>query len=222
MSAGVVTVPGRCEYRLATAHGPLRGTLILPADLLALAILAHAGPVRAANDDALAAVLQHAHIGTLNIDLLAASERRYSDVLHNVSLLAQRLLDALTMLKQQMLLGDLPERPLAFCAIGDCSPAAVRVAALRDHGIFALVCYGGLIDLAGMLYLRSLASPLLLLLDADDQRGLHSNRRAVQELHCPYRCQVVTSAGRPEEAAAFSSLARETSEWLLAHLPAAS
>lgn len=219
MSAGTRTFPGRSEYSLETAHGTLHGSLLLPEDLRAIVIQVHAGPVKLTHDDALAAILQHARIGTLSLDLLTASERRYSDVLHNVSLLAQRLLDALTMLKQDMLCGDLLERPIAFCAVGDCSPAALRVAALRDHGIFALVCHGGLIDLAGMLYLRSLTSPLLLLVDADDQRTWHSNRRALQELSCPSRCQVIPGDDSPQKATVFSFVARETAQWLVEHLP---
>lgn len=219
MSTGVVTVPGRSEYTLETAHGALHGSLLLPGDLRAIVIQTHAGPVRQTNDDALTTLLQHAHIGILSFDLLTVSERRYNDMPHNVVLLAQRLLDVLMMLKQQMLRGDLPERPIAFCAVGDCSPAAVRVAALRDHGIFALVCRGGLIDLAGMLYLRSLTSPLLLLVDADDQRILHSNHRALQVLSCPYSCHAIPVGESPQEATASSFVARETVQWLVKHLP---
>ncbi|MBL8397627.1 MAG: hypothetical protein JNL84_05690 [Candidatus Accumulibacter sp.] len=222
MSEFAFAVPGRTECTLATAHGPLHGTLTLPESLVAIAILIHAGLERPADADTLAASLQQAGTGTLRLDLMTASERRYSDVQHNVPLLAQRLLDALALLKQHMLLGDLPVLPIAFCAYGDCSPVAVRVAAWRDHGIFAVVCRGGMIDLAGMLYLRTLTSPLLVLVDADDQRLLQSNRRALREINCPQSCLAVPTEGElASQADSFAFAARQSVKWLVEHLPPA-
>jgi hypothetical protein len=101
------------------------------------------------------------------------AEERFADIHHNVSLLARRLLDALALIKQRMLLGELPTLPIGLCAAGDCSPVALRVAALRDHDIFAVVCRGGLIDLAGMLYLRSLS----LAAAGSRRRGRRARRR---------------------------------------------
>ena len=69
-----------------------------------------------------------------------------------------------------MLLGELQTLPIGLYAANATSPVAVRVAAQRDHDIAAIVCRGGLIDLAGMLYLRSLESPLLMLVEETDTR----------------------------------------------------
>ncbi|HMW18397.1 MAG TPA: hypothetical protein PKN13_11070 [Accumulibacter sp.] len=222
MSELAFSVPGRSECTWTTAHGPVHGTLILPEPLVAIAILIHAGLERRTSDDPLAAILQHAGTGTLLLDLLTASERRYSDIQRNVPLLTQRLLDVLALFKQHMSLGDLPMLPIAFCAYGDCSPAAVRVAAWRDHDIFAVVCHGGMIDLAGMLYLRTLTSPLLVLVDADDQRLLQSNRRALREVNCPSRCLTLADDGETASQMNFSAFAaRQSAQWLLEHLPRA-
>lgn len=208
-----IAVPGRTEIVIASGRDALHAVLTLPADPSALAVLAHAGPTPQARDDALAAILRHAAIGTLTLDLLTESEKRFADVQHNVSLLARRLLDALSMLKHRTQQGELPLLPVALCAFGDCSPVAVRVAALRDHDVFAVVCRNGMIDHAGMLYLRSLESPLLVLLDEDgDERLIASARRALREIAC--RQSLV-----PVPAGAFDLVARETARWLLAHRP---
>jgi hypothetical protein len=220
---GALACPGQTPIALAVGHGTLHGLLTLPARPCALVILTHAGPAPAARDDALAVILQHAGIGTLTLDLLTAAEVRFADLQHNVPLLARRLLDGLGLLKQRMLLGELPPLPIGLSAAGDCSPVVLRVAALRDHDIYALVCRGGLIDLAGVLYLRSLASPLLLLVNEDDRRSTTSNRRALRELTCPHELRMLAaSTDAPASAAAFEAVARATARWFIDHLPAAS
>jgi len=221
--SAVLAFPGQTPIALAAGHGTLHGLLTLPERLLALVVLTQAGPAPAARDDALAVILQHAGIGTLTLDLLTPAEERFADLQHNVSLLARRLLDGLCLLKQRMLLGELPPLPIGLSGAGDCSPVALRVAALRDHDIYALVCRGGLIDLAGVLYLRSLASPLLLLVDEDDQRSTMSNRRALRELACPHELRgLAARTDAPESAAAFETVAHATALWFIDHLPAAS
>ena len=213
--------PGDTPISFDSGPATLRGLLTLPAQLAGLVVLAHAGRQPEARDDALAVVLQHAGVGTLTLDLLTPAEDRFADIHHNVSLLARRLLDGLTLLKQRMLLGELPTLPIGLCASGDGSPVALRAAAVRDHDIFAVVCRGGLIDLAGMLYLRSLTSPLLVLVAADDERVAASNRRALRELRCDKELKLLPASGeQPDSAADFACVARETAHWFVRHLAA--
>ena len=207
---------------IASGSARLHAELVLPTRPSALVILAHAGPNPEARDDALAVVLRHAGIGTLSFDLLSRSEERFADNHHNVSLLASRLLDGLTLLKQQMLLEELPPLPIGLSAAADCSPVVVRAAAIRDRDIFAIVCRGGLIDLAGMLYLHTLISPLLVLVGEGEQRVEASNRRALRELAGRKELKrLPASADAPDSAAAFEWVARETARWFVYHLPAA-
>lgn len=214
------TIPsGSTLISIATGHGPLHGVLTLPAATTALVVLTHASPTPEARDDALAAVLRHAGIGTLSLDLLTDSEERFADIHHNVSLLSRRLLDGLNLVRQRMLVGELPTLPIGLCGVGDCSPVVLRVAALRDHDIFALVCRGGLIDLAGVVYLRSLTAPLLVLVDENDAGGTMSNRRALRELSCRQELQSLpASVLSPDSAAAFECVARATVHWFVDHL----
>lgn len=217
-----IQFPGDTQVSVGTGHGSLHGRLSLPAQISALVVLAHAGHHPEARDDALAVVLQHAGIGTLTLDLLTYAEERFADMHRNVPLLTRRLLDGLALIKRWMLLGEMPKLPIGLCAAGDCSPVVLRVAALRDRDIFAVVCRGGLIDLAGMVYLRSLASPLLLLA-GDDEQTTASNRRALRELSCRQELKRLpaspASSDSTDSALAFEFVARETAHWFVQHRP---
>lgn len=200
-----------------TEHGSLHGLLALPADARGLVVLAHAGALPECHDDALAAALREAGMATLVIDLLTHQEERFADVHNNVPLLAKRLLDCLALIKRQMQNGELPLLPIGLCGADSTSPVAIRVAALRDHDIAAVVCRGGLIDLAGMLYLRSLESPLLVLVDDADQRVVASNRRALQEVGSRKELTLVPRSAHDLCAATADSALR----WFASHFPPA-
>jgi hypothetical protein len=201
-----------------TEHGPLHGELTLTPGASGLIILVHADPEPASHDDALAARLRQRGFATLTLELLPQSEERFADVHHNVSLLARRLLDGLHLIRRQMENEALPTLPLGLCAAGHASPVVVRVAALRDHDIAAIVCRGGLIDLAGMLYLRSLASPLLMLLGENEPAQVASSQRALKEIACPTALEVIAATdSRFDSPAAFDAIARDTAHWFTEH-----
>lgn len=169
---------------LHSEHGLLHARLSLRPDAHGLVVLTHAAMALDERDDAMAGVFRDAGLSTLSIDLLARQEEHFADVHNNVPLLAKRLLDFLGLIRNRMLLGELQTQPIGLCAANATSPVAVRVAALRDHDIAAVVCRGGLIDLSGMLYLRSLESPLLLLHEETDAQHIASNQRALQQISC--------------------------------------
>lgn len=209
---------GETGLSIDFARGLQRAELGLPERAGAVVILAHAGESHEARNDALAVVLRHAGIGTLTVDLLSVAEKRFANVRRNVPLLTRRLLDGLSQLRLRMLVGEVPPLPIGLCASGECSPVALRVAAQRDQDIYAIVCRGGLIDLAGTVYLRALASPLLVLGDANDEPGTASNRRALAEVGCTRQLTILASATAPASVAAFESVARETAYWFVEHL----
>jgi len=174
-----------------TEHGTLHGVLALPPAASSLIVLAHAGATPDAGHEALAGTLREAGMGTVVIDLLTQQEDRFADVHNNVPLLAKRLLDCLALIKRQMQNDELPALPIGLYGTDTTSPVVLRVAALRDHDISAVVCRDGLIDLAGMLYLRSLESPLLVLLGEADGTLIASNRRALNEVACRKALELV-------------------------------
>ena len=180
---------------IPSEHGPLLGQLDLLPKSHGLVVLAHAAVALDQREDIVAAILHDAGLSTLNVDLLSRQEEHFADVHHNVPLLAKRLLDFLALLKTRMLLGEIASQPLGLHGSHATSPVVVRVAALRDHDIAAIACRDGLIDLAGMLYLRSLESPLLLLVEESDEQHIASNRRALQEVRCPSELTLVPEIG---------------------------
>ena len=199
-------------------HGPLHGTLDLLPEAHGLVVLAHAALALDGRDGVLAGIFRHAGLSTLSVDLLAAQEEHFPDVHNNVPLLSKRLLDFLGLIKHRTLLGEIPAQPLGLYAANATSPVVIRTAALRDHDIAAIVCRGGLIDLAGMLYLRSLESPLLMLVEETDSRHIASSRRALQEIRCLKELKLIPEIGIDyTQSSGFEIAAKEASQWFVKH-----
>jgi len=201
---------------IQSEHGLLYGELALLPESPGIVVLAHAAMALDQNDKLLAGQFRRAGLSTMSVDLLAHQEEHFPDVHNNVPLLAKRLVDFLGLLKNRMQMGELREQPIGLFAANATSPVAVRVAALRDHDIAAIVCRGGLIDLAGVLYLRSLESPLLLLVEETNTQHVASNRRALQEVSCRKELKVIPEIGVDYAVSAgiVASL-HEATEWFV-------
>lgn len=197
-----------------TEHGTLHGQLGILPDSPGLVVLAHDTRKLDARDQTLARYFQHAGLSTLSVDLLATHEESFPDIHNNVPLLAKRLLDFLGIIKHRTQMGELPEQPIGLFAANATSPVVVRVASLRDHDIAAIVCRGGLIDLAGVLFLRSLESPILLLVEDTDEQHAASNRRALQEVSCAKELKLIPEIGIDYAiSAGFELAAHEAAQW---------
>ena len=200
------------------AHARLHGQLSLHPAAPGLVVLAYAAPALDTREHVLAGILRHAGLSTLAIDLVAREEEHYPDLHNNVPLLARRLVDVLDLIKTRMLMGELRTLPFGLCAAHATSPVAVRVAALRDHDIAAVVCRGGLIDLAGLLYLRTLEAPLLQLVEENDAAQLAAARRAQKELQALSTVRTIPEIGfEIAGSAGFEAAARETTQWFCKH-----
>jgi hypothetical protein len=177
-------------------------------------VLAHAVTADERGDLRLAGQFRQAGLSTLAVNLLARQEENFPDVRANVPLLARRLTDFLDLLRNRMRMGELREQAVGLFAAGATSPVAVRVAAPRDDDIAAIVCRGGLVDLAGMLYLRSLRSPLLLLAEKTEERQIASNRRALEKISCRKELKLISETD-PDDAASTGGMVclREAVEW---------
>ena len=202
-------------------HGLLYGELATLPDSPGLVVLAHAAMALDQKDKLLAGQFRRAGLSTLGVDLLAHQEEHFPDVHNNVPLLAKRLVDFLGLLKNRMQMGELRQQPLGLFAANATSPVAVRVAALRDHDIAAVVCRDGLIDLAGVLYLRSLESPLLLLNEENDTQHIASNRRALQEVSCRKELRLIPDIGVDYAVSAgIAACLRQATEWFAGNFAA--
>lgn len=168
----------RQALQFPVAHATLHGELLLPANTHGIAVfVAACNSTQQAEQGDFA---QHLHIngfGTLTLDLLVGNECNFTDA-EFLPHLAERLLAVLTQIRRMMDAEAIPEVPLALIAAGDATPLAVRVAALRDLDVGALICHGGLVDLAGLQYLKVLRAPLLMLVAKTDQAAIANLQRA--------------------------------------------
>lgn len=206
---------------IRSEHGLLYGELALLPESPGIVVLAHAAMALDHKDKLLAGQFRRAGFSTLSVDLLAHQEEHFPDVHNNVPLLAKRLVDFLGLLKNRMQMGELRDQPIGLFAANATSPVVIRVAALRDHDIAAIVCRDGLIDLAGVLYLRSLESPLLLLVEENNAPHLASNRRALQEIPCRKELKIVPEIGVDYAASAGIVVClHEATQWFAANFAA--
>lgn len=171
------------SFHLAFPHASLHGDLLLPAMSRGVVVFVAARDSAAlALTGNLAEALHHVGFSTLTIDLLVDSEAHFADAEVHLPHLTERLLGVVGHLRRQMEIDAIPEQPVGLVAAGDATPLAVRVAALRDKEIHAVVCHGGLVDLAGLQYLKVLQAPLLLIADAADDMAARNLQRAKPHL----------------------------------------
>ena len=212
----------RSDFGIAVSvqseHGLLHGSLVIQPGARGIIVLVHDARWLDARDDALSGIFHDAGLSTLSLDLIARQEEHFPDIHHNVSLMARRLLDFLDLIKLRMQLGELPTLPFGLFAANATTPVAVRVAALRDHDIAAVVCRGGLIDLAGVLYLRSLEAPLLVLADETDAQHIASCHRALQQVHCAKELQLIPEISTDATAHGRAKAACAASEWFCRYI----
>ena len=170
----------------------LRAHLHLPHPAAGVVVFAHgSGSSRLSPRNRLvAAVLHHAGLGTLLLDLLTPDEELDRGNVFDVGLLAGRL-TAVT--------GWLRSRPdSAACRLGyfgasTGAAAALWAAAQPGARIDAVVSRGGRPDLAGP-RLSQVRAPTLLIVGSADEAVLELNRRAQAQLRCPNRLEVVDGA----------------------------
>ena len=203
---------------IPSEHGNLHGTLNLLPGAHGLVVLAHAGLALDGRDGVIAGFFRQAGLSTLSVDLVSTQEEHFPDVHNNIPLLCKRLLDFLGLLKHRTLLGEIPVQPLGLYATSTTSPVVIRAAALRDHDIAAIACRGGLIDLAGIIYLRSLESPLLMLVEETDTQEIANSQRALQQITGTRTLKLIPEIGIDFAASAGFEIAAEAArQWFVTH-----
>lgn len=170
------------EVRLPAGDVWLDGILVHPPRAPALILLTErSGSTLATSRGAfIAAALQDAGFATLQVALLGHDEERHAaESWNQVSLLTTRLAACLAWIEREPGLKALPRGVLAREA---AAGAAIRIAVRNDAPLAALVCRGGRPDLAGLEPLRSLATPLLLLVGEHDTETLAPNQQVERVL----------------------------------------
>ena len=187
----------RRAFTLATTHGPLPCYLALPEEARAVVVLA--GVPFDPHLPALEEVLVQHRLAALTPELLSIQETHFPDSVHNVPLLTERLLHILTFAERD---GDTNGLPVGIFATAPLAPAAVRAAAHRDTLVGAVVCHGGVIDLAGLQSLELISAPLLMLFPEADELAPKTFQRAAPHLACAWQTLPLAAGSPGHEAAA--------------------
>lgn len=202
------------EVEVDAGGVPLPGDLALPGGAGAVVVFAHgSGSSRhSPRNRAVAAVLNHAGLGTLLFDLLTPGEEVHRANVFDIGLLAGRLADTTDWLRRRVSL------PVGSFGASTGAAAALRAAARTDSGVGAVVSRGGRPDLAGAA-LSEVRAPTLLVVGGDDTTVIDLNRQAQAALACENRLEIVPGATHLfEEPGALDRVADLARDWFTTHL----
>jgi len=198
----------------------LEGELNIPEGLRGFVLFAHgSGSSRhSPRNQYVGRVLQTARIGTLLLDLLTREEddtdRRTAKLRFNIGLLAKRLRQATDWVAELPQIKDIKK---GYFGASTGAAAALLVAA-ELHGTGAVVSRGGRVDLAGSA-LPKVKAPTLLIVGGKDSEVVALNRKAMDEMNCEKRLEVVRGATHLfEEPGTLEEVARLAREWFELHL----
>ena len=194
----------------------LGGTLHVLAEARGVVLFAHgSGSSRhSPRNRAVAQALHAGGLATLLIDLLTPDEEAIDvqtrHLRFDINLLAGRLAGAIDWLAQE---GETAHLRVGLFGASTGGGAALVAAAERPEAVGAVVSRGGRPDLAGAALAR-VAAPTLLVVGGRDEIVLDLNRRALEELRCTKRLEVVPGATHLfEEPGALDAVAALARDW---------
>ena len=183
------------DVSVAVGSTRLRGLLRSPPDPIGVVVFAHgSGSGRLSpRNTYVANRLGEARLATLLFDLLTEPEEELdavtADLRFDIPLLTGRLLAATRWTLEQPHLKDLP---MGYFGASTGAAAALAAAACLPS-LSAIVSRGGRPDLAGAALAR-VRAPTLLIVGGDDPQVLALNRRALHQLTCEARLEIVRGA----------------------------
>jgi pimeloyl-ACP methyl ester carboxylesterase len=197
------------------------GDLTIPAAARGVIIFAHgSGSSRLSSRNRfVAGILQHATFATLLLDLLTAEEEQIDlqtrHLRFDVILLANRLVQSTKWLADDSEAGGLP---VGYFGASTGAAAALIAAAQLPNSARAVVSRGGRPDLAGAA-LPKVKAPTLLIVGGDDSAVIDLNDKALKELQCEKRLEIVPGATHLfEEPGTLERVAGSASNWFENHL----
>jgi pimeloyl-ACP methyl ester carboxylesterase len=166
-----------------------------------------------------ASVLQEAGFATLLLDLLTAAEEkidaRTTHLRFDIKLLATRLMQATEWAAEHSVLGAFT--PAYFGASTGAAAALIAAAELSNR-IQAVVSRGGRPDLAAPVLPRVMP-PTLLIVGGDDVHVIELNEKALVQLQCEKRLEIVPGATHLfEEPGTLEQVAALATDWFVRHL----
>jgi pimeloyl-ACP methyl ester carboxylesterase len=204
----------RRDVSIVTADATLAGEVWLPPDAPGIVLFAHgSGSSRLSpRNRYVAEQIVDGGIGTLLFDLLTVAEerrdRRDASLRFDIGLLTERLAGATRWLD-----GQDWARSLTRGYFGASTGAAAALAASVECRVSAIVSRGGRPDLAGAA-LPMVTAPTLLIVGSHDPVVIELNNRALAELSCEARLEIVPGATHLfEEPGTLQQVAALATEW---------
>ncbi len=199
----------------------LEGNLVLPSRAGCVVLFAHgSGSSRhSPRNQAVAATLNHAGLGTLLFDLLTSSEEQVDlqsgRLRFDIDLLAQRVIGALDWCAKSPATKNLT---IGCFGASTGAAAAIIAAAERPHAVRAVVSRGGRPDLASRA-LPEVKAPTLLIVGGEDRPVIQMNQDALRQLRCEKALEIVPGATHLfEEPGALEEVGRLAAQWFADHL----
>ncbi len=186
----------------------------LPKDARAVILFAHgSGSSRLSpRNRHVAKLLNRAGLGTVLMDLLTAAEDSDPSLRFDIPLLAERLIEATSMVRGQSAL------PIGYFGASTGAAAALVAASKLRGEVYAVVSRGGRPDLAGDA-LRLVEAPTLLIVGGADRTVLDMNRQAMRQMIVQRELKIIPGASHLfEEPGALDQVAGMASEWFTKHL----
>ncbi|MFL6353484.1 MAG: dienelactone hydrolase family protein [Bryobacteraceae bacterium] len=217
-------MPARPELSQRSVQIPpsgVVGDLTIPSDAQGMIIFAHGtGSSRfSSRNRFVASVLHQAKLATLLVDLLTAEEEEIDvqtrHLRFDIVLLANRLVQATKWLGRD---SSIDSSRLGYFGASTGAAAALFAAAQLPESTSAVVSRGGRPDLAGA-DLRKVKAPTLLIVGSDDFPVIELNKKALNELQCEKKLEIVPGATHLfEEPGTLEQVARLATNWFTHHL----
>ncbi len=170
----------------------LDGVVTVPSDPMGIVIFAHgSGSSRhSPRNVGVAEVLHGGGFATVLFDLLTAEEATDRGHVFDIEMLARRLGTVTTTIASRVGLGTLP---IGYFGASTGAAAALWAAGSPESGVRAVVSRGGRPDLAEA-RLDVVRAPTLCIVGSEDTAVLELNRRALRQMHCERRLEVIPGA----------------------------
>lgn len=195
----------------------LKGLLAVPDGASGIVVFAHgsgSGRLSPRNTQ-VARAFNQAGLATLLFDLLLPSEAGDRHKVFDIPLLAGRLEEALDWVEEEETTADLA---VGLFGASTGAAAALTAAARRPELIGAVVSRGGRPDLAADAFAGVMA-PTLLVVGELDAVVIELNRRAMAQLPCPTRLEIVPGATHLfEEPGTLDLVTALATAWFVQHL----
>jgi pimeloyl-ACP methyl ester carboxylesterase len=161
--------------------------------------------------------LNKAGLGTLLFDLLRLEEADDREKVFDISLLSQRLGDAVGWLQRGQATSG---KPVGLFAVSTGAAAALNVAAQAMDVVGAVVSRSGRPDLSHLL--PFVKAPTLLIVGERDAPVIEINKVALAELNCAKKLEIIPGATHLfEEAETLDAALEAAKAWFVRHLTGA-